>query len=120
MACERAGVAIEFTVHVDAAAPLPPAVAHAVRRIAQEAITNALRHGGPTRVAVTLTAYGHELRVRVEDDGRGNGPTSAAGHGLASVRRRARRLGGEATFGNGPAGGFVLEAWVRRDDRTPA
>jgi signal transduction histidine kinase len=107
-------------VEAEAAPPVPPAVAHAVRRIANEAITNAIRHGGPTRIQIALDARRDALRLRVEDDGRGNGATAHTGHGLISVRRRARRLGGDATFGNGPSKGFVLEAWVRRDDRPTA
>lgn len=119
VACERAGIAIDFAIAAGAAPPVPPAVAHAVRRIASEAITNAIRHGGPTRVALAMSARGGELRVRVQDDGRGNGATAHTGHGLASIVRRARRLGGDATFGNGGSGGFVLEAWVRHETRDP-
>jgi signal transduction histidine kinase len=62
-----------------------------------------------------LQGRAEEVRVRVEDNGRGNGSTTHLGHGLSTVRRRAGRLDGGATFSNGPQGGFVLEAWLRPD-----
>jgi signal transduction histidine kinase len=112
-ACERADVALEFDARTDGAgvACISAAAGHALRRIASEAITNAVRHAAPRKVRLVLSGGSRELRVRVEDDGRGGGVTP--GRGLSGVRRRARRLGGDATFGGGAAGGFVVEAWLR-------
>jgi signal transduction histidine kinase len=112
-ACERADVALEFDARAEGVgvACISAAAGHALRRIASEAITNAVRHAAPRKVRLVLSGGTRELRVRVEDDGRG-GPATP-GRGLSGVRRRARRLGGDATFGEGSAGGFVVEAWVR-------
>lgn len=77
-----------------------------VFRIAQEAICNALRHGGATEIAISLdkTARG-ALRLRVADNGIGlkaekNG---AQGLGLRIMRCRASELNGSLTFGANPA-----------------
>lgn len=111
-ACERAGVTLALTTDGAPPAMVAPETAQALRRIAGEAITNALRHGAPTAVRIVLGVGDRELRLRVENDGPG-GATVIAGHGLTNVRRRARRLGGDARFAARPGGGFVLEAWVQ-------
>jgi signal transduction histidine kinase len=112
-ACERADLDLEFDARTEGSgvACISAAAGHALRRIASEAITNAVRHAAPRKVRLVLSGGSRELRVRVEDDGRGGGVTP--GRGLSGVRRRARRLGGDATFGAGAAGGFVVEAWLR-------
>jgi len=68
-------------------------------RIAQEAVTNALRHAGAREIRVRLDFGGESVALRVEDDGRGfpvspaEGPTT--GHlGLVGIRERAARMGG--------------------------
>jgi signal transduction histidine kinase len=81
---------------------LPPAAAETVLRVAEEALHNALRHGRATRVQVRLTRErkadtgvrgGVVLEVR--DDGVGFSATAARhGLGLASMRDRARTVGG--------------------------
>jgi signal transduction histidine kinase len=112
--CERAAVALEFDASATGqeVACISAAAGHALRRITSEAITNAVRHASPRKVRLALSAGARELRVRVEDDG-GGAAAATPGRGLEGVRRRARRLGGDATFGRGPAGGFVVEAWLR-------
>lgn len=112
-ACERADVALEFHARAEGVgvACISAAAGHALRRIASEAITNAVRHAAPSKVRLVISSSARELRVRVEDDGRGG--TAEPGRGLSGVRRRARRLGGDATFGGGTSGGFVVEAWLR-------
>ncbi|HSD65155.1 MAG TPA: two-component regulator propeller domain-containing protein [Vicinamibacteria bacterium] len=72
-------------------------------RIAQEAVTNALRHAGAREIRVRLGFGGESVSLRVEDDGRGF-PVSpatapATGHlGLVGIRERAARLGGQLTL----------------------
>ena len=108
-------------VRYEPAAPptdLPADEAIDVYRIAQEAITNAVRHGHAERVAVRLTATDGLLELVVEDDGDGISDaalTDADGMGLRNMRARARRLGGPLTVVRGPRGGTVLTV---RADRT--
>jgi PAS domain S-box-containing protein len=64
-------------------------------RIAQEAVANAVRHGKPRRVGISLQREGPELCLRIVDDGRGFGPEEAAnaeGLGLRTMRYRAATL----------------------------
>jgi signal transduction histidine kinase len=90
---------------------LPPAVDRAAYRIAQEALTNALRHAGPASAVVTVRYEAARLVVEVLDDGGGverddeeRGPGD--GHGIAGMRERALSLGGELEVGFHPRGGF--------------
>jgi len=68
-------------------------------RIAEEAVTNAVRHGCVTRVDISLAFENDSLRLRVRDDGRGFEPDktswSVQGHyGLVTMRERAVEAGG--------------------------
>jgi len=68
-----------------------------VLRVIQEAITNAVRHAGATKILVTAR-YGaeheYEYVIQVEDDGVGIADDVSPGRGLSNMRRRARELGG--------------------------
>ncbi|MEV0568518.1 sensor histidine kinase [Dactylosporangium sp. NPDC050588] len=87
--------------------PLPAAVEVAAYRIVTEAITNAVRHGRPTRCHVTLRAD-HALHLEVRDDNRGDpGAAWTRGVGLRSMHERAGELGGTLTAGPTDQGGLV-------------
>jgi signal transduction histidine kinase len=86
-----------------------------VYRIAQESLTNTLKHAGTdTRAQLTLAAQGQEVRIRVEDTGPPAGapihphPTEDR-HGLAGMRERAALYGGTVTAGPRPGGGWIVE-----------
>ena len=90
---------------------LTAAAEEAAYRIAQEALHNALRHGSPSTVEVTLAASGGTVRLEVADDGRGFdlGPAGAAGRlGLASMRDRARAAGGRLELRSSPGAGTTV------------
>jgi signal transduction histidine kinase len=94
---------------------LPPAVDSAAYRIAQESLTNALRHAGPASAVVTVRYERRRLVVEVIDDGRGPQPgegqgAPGGGHGIAGMRERALALGGELEAGADPCGGFRVRA----------
>jgi len=89
---------------------LDPAAEAEVFRIGQEALSNALRHAGAHHVWVSLTASDTEVRLIVEDDGRGmpdiGRPESAAGGvGLAGMRERAEHIGARLAITPRVAGG---------------
>ena len=98
------------------AAGLAPDIQLAVYRIAQEAITNTLRHAsGAQAVAVRVTIGAASVELEVTDDGRpapGAIPGRAAappagpggGQGLTGMRERARAYGGSVAAGPGPHG----------------
>jgi signal transduction histidine kinase len=95
---------------------LPPAVDRAAYRIAQEALTNAVRHAGPASAVVTVRYEPDRLVVQVIDDGRGparsepDEPEPDRGHGIAGMRERALALGGELDAGSDAVGGFRVSA----------
>ncbi len=91
---------------------VPSGVDTAALRIVQESLTNTYRHAGPSEATVSLHYRPDELRVRVEDNGRGIASTFAdgAGHGLSGMRQRAQALGGTFDAGPRPGGGFRVTA----------
>jgi signal transduction histidine kinase len=89
----------------------------AAYRIVQEGLTNALKHADhPTRVVVSLDYRPAELAVEVADDATRRAAANGAGHGLRGIRERAALLGGSASSGPAPGGGFRVAA-VLPDDR---
>lgn len=76
----------------------------------QELIHNAARHAAADRVEVELALTRSELRLTVRDDGQGFAPAAVdAGHGLASMRTRAERLGGRLDLDAAPGRGCAAE-----------
>ena len=95
--------------------PLSPGVDLAAYRIAQEGLTNALRHAHATRASVLVRYSPGRLDVEVEDDGRGlprasaNGsPAKGGGHGLLGIRERVALYGGTVDLGPSSLGGVRL------------
>lgn len=85
--------------------PLPAAVEVAAYRIGIEALTNAIRHAGSTRIDIRVEVDG-ALELAVDDDGQA--PASwHPGVGMTSMHERAAELGGTVTAGPQPAGGRV-------------
>jgi two-component system sensor histidine kinase UhpB len=97
---ERAGLAAQLTVigiEDNDEARLPAAMETALFRIAQEALTNAIRHARATSVQVRLRRTSEAVSLDVRDDGVGLGavPTAEGEHlGMFGMRERARLLGG--------------------------
>jgi two-component system, NarL family, sensor histidine kinase UhpB len=75
-----------------------------VYRVAQESLTNVMRHSGASHVTVVLEGVDGGLRLLVRDDGSGL-PPGAAGDGIAGMRERALHVGGRLTFSSPPGGG---------------
>jgi signal transduction histidine kinase len=76
---------------------LPPRVQHELLRIAQEAIHNAVRHGNPTLIVVSLFWDAPNLVLQVNDNGSGISRVpldKSEGFGLNNMRARASRIGG--------------------------
>lgn len=95
-----------------AAVALPAPLDLAAYRIAQEALTNVIRHAAATTVWIRVTYGPGNLRLRIEDDGRGlplGGP-AVGGSGITGMRERLAALGGELRTGQRPGGGFQVTA----------
>ncbi|TDW22680.1 sensor histidine kinase [Kribbella kalugense] len=84
----------------------------ALYRLAQESLTNAVRHArSATRVGIDVRREGDAVRLRVSDDGRSEpGPAPGPGFGLLGMAERAKLLGGSLSAGPRPGGGWVVEA----------
>jgi signal transduction histidine kinase len=92
---------------------LDPGVALTVYRIAQEALTNALKHAGPATAEVRLRFGVYWLTVEVNDTGRGPAPgRTAVGHGLVGMRERVTLYGGMLRTGPRPGGGYRVYAKI--------
>lgn len=90
----------------------------AAYRVAQEAVTNALKHAGATTVRVELRHSADELRLLVHDNGRGlndHGPASGDrtyGLGLSGMRERVVLLGGRFAVSSAADTGTTIEAMI--------
>jgi signal transduction histidine kinase len=93
---------------------LGPAVGAALYRLAQESVTNAVRHArGATRVEVRVTADDRSVHLRVSDDGE-VAAAPASGYGIPGMVERAGLLGGRCAAGPDPAGGWTVTAVLPR------
>jgi signal transduction histidine kinase len=89
---------------------LPPEIELALYRIAQEAISNARRHGAASHVSLILERAPGTAQLEVIDDGHGFPPQSirpaaGRGEGLPGMRERASLLGGRLTIDSAPGSG---------------
>jgi len=86
----------------------------AVYRIAQEALSNALRHSGAQDVRVSLSARQGRVILEVADDGQGFAAPAPppAGLGLRSMRDRAGAIGGSLTIRSAPGQGTTVKLTV--------
>ncbi len=89
------GRAVDLVVKEDFPEDLSAAAGIEVVRVVQEALANVRRHSGAQRATVTLGLEDGEVRVEIEDDGRGFGPETSPGIGLTGMRERVLGLGGE-------------------------
>jgi signal transduction histidine kinase len=89
---------------------LPAGVDLAAYRIAQEGLTNAVRHSGATRADVRLRYAPGRLDIEVEDDGRGLRDPGPGGHGLVGIRERVALYDGTVHLTASPSGGVLLAA----------
>lgn len=87
--------------------PRTPEQDLALYRVCQEALTNVVRHAGAARAHVTLAAEGHDIVLRVDDDG--VGVSNPPGIGRQGMAERAILVGGSLTIGPGDGGGTRVE-----------
>jgi signal transduction histidine kinase len=108
---QEAGLQVQL--EVDGVGELPAGVEVSAYRIVQEALTNALKHGGPgAKAEVAVHRRETSLELMVVDDGRGPAARNgSAGHGLLGMQERAALHGGEVKAGRREGGGFEVRAW---------
>jgi signal transduction histidine kinase len=106
---DKAGLPVDLVIRGEPR-PLPAPVELNAFRIVQEALTNSLKHAGPTRASVVLEYRPASLYVEVQDHGRGFSHGGAPGYGLAGMQQRAAMLGGEFATTTGAEPGFRVAA----------
>jgi two-component system CheB/CheR fusion protein len=80
-----------------------------VYRISQEAASNAIRHGGATKIEISLRRRGPMVELSLRDNGSGcSKPGNGAGIGMEIMRNRARMLGGDLAMTSSPGQGVTL------------
>jgi PAS domain S-box-containing protein len=116
------GVEVELSFSGEESS-IPRALATQVYLTMREAVRNAVKHSGCSRLAITLEIREGELRGLVEDDGEGFDPeameaaTPSFGVGLWSMRERAEMLGGSLRVGSEPGTGTRVEVRAPLDGR---
>jgi len=86
-------------------------------RIAQEAINNAVKHGNPQNITVSLKANGDRVALHVHDDGTGIDPEveSESGSGLRIMQYRARVIGATLDIKSNPDEGTLVICTLRKE-----
>jgi signal transduction histidine kinase len=88
-----------------------PARAHVLLRVAQEIITNTVRHADARTLWLALAREDRGISIRAHDDGRGADALSI-GNGLRGMRERLTEVGGRLDIRTAPDRGFAVEAWL--------
>ena len=111
-ATDAAGVSVDVETR-GARRPLGSGVEVTLYRIAQEALTNVVKHAGARSARVLVDYADAEIRLEVTDDGRGVADGDGrGGYGIVGMIERAHALGGRLDVGNAPEGGFRVVATV--------
>ena len=120
----RAGLGAD--VEIDEVGPGDPDRETACYRIAQEALTNAVKHSGATRLKVVLQRLGDELELIVEDNGIGFDVRAATARacggsslGIVSLRERALLAGGRTEVVSRPGVGTRVRALLPVQRQSP-
>lgn len=98
--CEGAGVALDWQdALMDSHLPIHSSCRLALERVLREAVTNALKHGRPSRLAVLTEDTGDEVQFTITDDGQGPDPALwRQGLGLRNQGQRMEALGGRLRY----------------------
>jgi len=90
-------------------------------RVVQEGLSNAVRHGKPSRIDVRLDLDGEQLRMRIADDGAArDAPDDRPRFGLVGMRERLEAVGGRLHIDRGDGHGWTLTAWTPLAQAQPA
>jgi two-component system sensor histidine kinase UhpB len=117
--CTRIGAQGGARVRRDLQAELPPLspdVDLVIYRVAQESLTNALRHSGAREVTVSLTSDAGNVTLAVTDDGKGLPPQLPRDSaGIAGMRERALLVGGMLSLASAPGQGTEVRLTIPID-----
>ena len=114
----RHGGLLEVQVELDPFADprLTPELGTELLYLVREALSNAVRHGRPRLVSISLVARGEDVILEVADDGAGFDPAGIAAtghHGVANMHARAAVIGGRLEIRSAPGSGTQLTLTMR-------
>jgi signal transduction histidine kinase len=118
------GTNIRFEVNAKGRVrPLPEIIEENLLRIAQEALTNVIKHSHATTAQIELDYGARAVVLEVKDNGCGfvrqNGAGPEEGHfGLLGISERAKRMGAEAIFQSEPGAGTIVRVQVPIDQES--
>jgi signal transduction histidine kinase len=111
LAAQMHSAGLDVTVRYEGdRAEVPAALDLSVYRIAQEALTNTLKHAAARRAAVVVRFGEEAIEIECVDDGEGAALNGSTGHGLVGMRERALMLGGALDTGPRTEGGYRVHA----------
>ncbi|MGB7981146.1 MAG: sensor histidine kinase [Candidatus Nanopelagicales bacterium] len=112
----EAGLPVRIHVH-GVPRQVPAALDLTAYRVAQEALTNVVRHAGTAQADVTIRYEDRRVTVQVDDNGRGTAdlPSTPGGHGQLGMRERVAVWGGTLHTGARPEGGYRVLATLPYD-----
>ncbi len=114
---DQDGIAAQFKALGWTAGRLPAEIEISIYRIAQEALTNVVRHAHASRVDVLLQKQNDSVLLMVEDDGIGFDPELSSTHlGLVGIRERCEMLDGNVVVESVPGKGTTLVVEIPCDD----
>jgi PAS domain S-box-containing protein len=116
------GPAVRFVAREAAPLSLPEEARNHLYRIAQEALTNALKHARGKSIEIVLDVQAEVVRLLIVDDGKGipAARPAGAGLGLESIRYRAASLGARLWIGPGEQGGTAIICECMQSAARPA
>lgn len=92
---EAAGIGLEWSVRHEGGRMPSAQLVNALRAIVREAVQNALKHSGATRISISLHQDARGMELDIADDGKGFDPATApTGNGLVNMRSRVEAFGG--------------------------
>jgi NarL family two-component system sensor histidine kinase LiaS len=107
---DRLGITVDASLDEVA---IPEHVEHALLRVAQEACSNAVRHGNARSLSVSMTRQDGSIELAIRDSGAGFDPAAPrAGSGLTHIRDRVTELGGTMDIDSAPGRGATLTVRV--------
>ncbi len=108
-------VVVNFRTEMSTPANLTPNMQVNIVRLAQEAVTNAIKHSNATSIDVSLSSRDGMMELGVTDDGSNGelGSAAAPGHfGIIGMRERCEKLGGRFEIHSKPGGGTSVHATI--------
>lgn len=110
-------VPMKITLEIDETIGLDPQAEDHLFRIAQEALSNTLRHSKADSMDIRLVRYGGQVRLTLRDNGIGFDPEEKkqASYGLLTMEERVHEIGGTFHLMSEPGRGTTIDIWVRAD-----